>query len=74
MGEELYRLLVTDFIMKVQHPDCIANLILMPKKNGKWWMCVDYTSMNKACQKNHFPLPQIDPVVGLIVRCKLLSF
>jgi hypothetical protein len=44
------------------------------KKNGKWWMCVDYTSLNKACPKDPFPLHQIDRVVDLTAECELLSF
>jgi hypothetical protein len=28
--------------------------VLVKKKNGKWWMCVDYTSLNKACPKVPF--------------------
>jgi hypothetical protein len=38
----------------VFHPTCLANPILVKKKNGKWWMCVDYTSLNKACPKVPF--------------------
>jgi hypothetical protein len=56
MGEELSRLLATGFVREVQHPDWIANPVLVPK-NGKWWICVDYTSLNKACPKDPFPLP-----------------
>jgi hypothetical protein len=74
MGEELSRLLATGFIKEVQCPDWIANPVLMPKKNGKWQMCVDYTSLNKACPKNPFPLLQINQVVDLTSRCELLSF
>jgi hypothetical protein len=37
-------------------------------------MCVDYTSLNKACPKDPFPLPHIDQVVDLADKCKLLSF
>jgi hypothetical protein len=37
-------------------------------------MCVDYTSLNKACPKDPFPLPPIDQVVDLTVGCELLSF
>jgi hypothetical protein len=51
-----------------------VNLILSPKKNGKWRMYVDCTSLNKACPKDQFPLPCIDQVVGLTTRCELKSF
>jgi hypothetical protein len=57
MDEELSRLLAAGFINEIQYPDWIANLVLVPKKNRKWWMCVDYTSLNKACLKDPFPLP-----------------
>jgi hypothetical protein len=37
-------------------------------------MCVDYTSLNKACLKDLFPLPRINQVVDLTAGCELLSF
>jgi hypothetical protein len=37
-------------------------------------MSVDYTSMNKACIKDMFPLPRIDQVIDLMAGCELLSF
>jgi hypothetical protein len=45
------------FIKEIQHPEWIANPVLVPKNSGKWQMCVDYTSLNKACLKDPFPLP-----------------
>jgi hypothetical protein len=65
MGKELSRLLVIGFIKEIQHPNWIANLVLMPKKNEKMRMCVDYMSLNKVCPKDPFPLPRIDQVVDL---------
>jgi hypothetical protein len=35
MGEELSMLLATGFVKEIQHPDWIANPVLVPKKNGK---------------------------------------
>ena len=37
-------------------------------------MCVDYTSLNKACPKVPFPLPRIDQIVDSTVECETLSF
>jgi hypothetical protein len=56
MGEEMFRLFTAGFVKEVQHPDWFANLVLIPKKSEKWRMCVDYTSLNKACLKDPFPL------------------
>jgi hypothetical protein len=30
---------------------------MVQKKSGKWPMCIDFTSLNKACPKDNFPLP-----------------
>jgi hypothetical protein len=37
-------------------------------------MCVDYTSLNKACPKDLFSLQRIDQVVNLTAGCEPLSF
>jgi hypothetical protein len=37
-------------------------------------MCVDYTSLNKACPKHPFPLPQIDQIIDSTAGCEALSF
>ena len=60
VGEEITKLLAARFIREVFHFDWLANPVLVKKKTGKWRMCVDYTSLNKACPKDHFPLPRID--------------
>ncbi|GKF63244.1 hypothetical protein Tco_0186692 [Tanacetum coccineum] len=30
------------------------------KHDGSWWMCVDFTDLNKACPQNCYPLLKID--------------
>jgi hypothetical protein len=37
-------------------------------------MCIDYTSLNKACPKDLYPLPRIDQIVDSTSGCDLLSF
>jgi hypothetical protein len=72
--EEIHKLLAVGFIKEVFHPKWLANPILVKKKNGKWRMCVDYTSLNKACPKHLFPLPRIDQIVDSTSGCETLSF
>ena len=54
IGEEVQKLLVAGFIKEVFHPDWLANLVLVKKKNGKWRMRIDYTGLNKAYPKVPF--------------------
>jgi hypothetical protein len=63
IGEEVAKLLATKFIWEIHHSMWVANPILVKKKNGSRRMCVDYTSLNKACPKDPFPLPRINQVV-----------
>jgi hypothetical protein len=37
-------------------------------------MCIDYTSLNKACPKDEYPLPCICQIVDSMASCGLLSF
>jgi len=74
IGEEVTKLLVAESIKEVHHPEWLSNPILVRKKKGKWRMCVDYTSLNKACSKDPFPLPRIDQVVDSTSGCETLCF
>jgi hypothetical protein len=74
IGEEIARLLVAGFIMEVFYPDLLANPVLVLKKNNTWRMCIDYTSLNKACPKDPFALLRIDQVIDSTAGCDLLSF
>ena len=74
IGEEIAKLLAAGLIKEVQHPEWLANPVLIKKKNRKWRMCVDYTNLNKACPKDAFPLPRIDQVVDLTAGSESLCF
>jgi hypothetical protein len=72
--KEVRKLLYAGFIEDVHHPVWLANPVIVPKTNGKLQMCFDYTSLNKACPKDPYPLPRIDQIVDSTSGCDLLSF
>ena len=74
VNNEVDRLLSACHIRPVLYPAWIANTIVVPKKGGKWRVCVDYTDLNKACPKNSFPIPKIDQLVDSTAGNELLSF
>jgi hypothetical protein len=55
--KEVRKLPDAGFIEEVHHPVWLANPVIVPKANGKLRMCIDYTSLNKACLKDPYPLP-----------------
>jgi hypothetical protein len=50
-----------------------ANVVMVQKKSDKWHMCIDFTSLNKACPKDNFPLPRIDKIVDSAAGCEVMS-
>ncbi|RVW70817.1 Transposon Ty3-I Gag-Pol polyprotein [Vitis vinifera] len=71
---EIDKLLEAGFIREVSYPDWLANVVVVPKKEGKWRVCVDYTNLNNACPKDSFPLPRIDQIVDSTSGQGMLSF
>ena len=72
--EELQKLLDVGFIYPISDSQWVSPLVIVSKKNGKWRICVDYRELNKATQKDHFPLPFIDQVLDTLARKKFFSF
>src|SRR5215216_2044261 len=74
MGEELAKLLEAGFIREIKHPDWLANLVMVPKKDRSWRLCVDFKDLNKACPKDPFPLPRIDQIIDATAGHDSLCF
>jgi hypothetical protein len=72
--QEVNKLLKTRFIRPVDYSSWVANPILIENLDGSWRMCIDYTSLNKTCQKDEYPLPCICQIVYSIASCELLRF
>ena len=58
----------------VNYLEWLANVVPVPKKDGKVQMCVYFRDLNKASPKDDFPLPYIDVLVDSTVGHALLSF
>ena len=72
--EELQKILNVNFIYPISDSRWVSPLVLVPKKNGKWQICVDYRDLNKATLKDYFPLHFIDQVLDTLSEKKYFSF
>ena len=52
----------------------MANVVPVPKKDGKVRVCVDFRDLNKASLKDDFPLPHIDLLVDSTTDHSIMSF
>ena len=50
-------------IQVIRYTTWLANVVPVPKKDGKTRVCVDYRDLNKDSPKDNFPLPNIHILV-----------
>ena len=72
--EEVEKQLKASFLATITYFDYVTNIVLMPKKDGKVHMCIDYRDLNQANPKDNFPLPHIDTLIDNTVTNMFFLF
>ena len=65
--EEIDKLLKIEFIQPVKRATWLSPILIVPKKNGKIYVCVDYRKLNVVMITDAFPLPFTDGVLDAVV-------
>ena len=52
----------------------MSNIVVVPKKEDKIRVCVDFRDLNRVSPKDNFPLPHIDMLVDNAARSSIYSF
>ena len=74
MKEEIQKQLNVGFLSMVKYPEWLVNVVLVPKKDNKVRVYVDFRYLNKASPNDDFPLPHIDMLVDSTTGHSMLSF
>jgi len=56
VAKEVDTLFISKFIKEVTYTMWLANIVMVKKSNGKWYIFVDYTDLNNACSKDTYPV------------------
>ena len=51
LHEEVEKLLKAGFIYQVGTTEWVSPVVVSPKKDGKWLICVDFKPLNAATKK-----------------------
>lgn len=72
--EEVKKQFDTRFLAVAKYLQWVVNIVLVPKKDDKVRMYVDYRDLNRASPKDDFHLPHIDVLVDNNVWFSVFSF
>ena len=71
---DVKKLIDSGFVREKQHPDRVANVVPVPKKNEKIRICIDYHDLNDTYPKDEFPLPITDVMIDNTCDFERMSF
>lgn len=71
--EEIDKLLQVGFIYLVQKTEWLSPVVIVPKKNGKLRLCVDFWILNSVTKMDPFPLPFTDRVLEEVAGYEIYS-
>ena len=61
--EEVEKKLSAGFLTAIAYSYWVANIVPMPKKDGKVHMCINYRDLNRLNSKDNFFLPHINTLI-----------
>lgn len=67
-------MLKVGFIAPIDNLDWIYPIIIVPKKNKKLRICVDYRKLNAVTILDPFPLPYMDSILDEVAGHEIYSF
>lgn len=71
---EITRLYDASFIRPCRYMEWVSNIVLIEKKNGKLWACIEFRDLNKVTPKDEYPMPVTDMLVDAMLDHKVTSF
>jgi hypothetical protein len=52
----------------------LSRIVVVLKKNGKFWICVEFWKLNIATKKDPYPLPFTKEVLDMVAEHEVYTF
>ncbi|KAL3684863.1 hypothetical protein R1sor_002885 [Riccia sorocarpa] len=72
--KEIEKLKEADFIYPVKEYEWLSPNVIVPKKNGKLRVCVDYRKLNEHTVKDSYAIPFIDDILDKVAGKDAYTF
>jgi hypothetical protein len=72
--QNIDKLLVAGFIQSIEEVTWLSPIVVVPKKNGKLKIYIDFKKLNATTKKDPYPLPFTYEVLNTIVGYEAYSF
>jgi hypothetical protein len=71
---DIDKLLAASFIKPIEKVIWLSPIVVMPKKNGKLRIYVDFRKLNVATKKDPYMLPFTDEVINIVAGHEVYTF
>jgi len=72
LKEEIAKLIKKKLI-EPSYSEWSSPIVLIPKPNGKWRLCIDYRKVNDVTEKDSYSLPNIDEIFDSLDGARFFS-
>jgi hypothetical protein len=72
--QNLDKLLAIGFIKLIKQATWLYPIVVVPKKNGKLWICIDFQKLNVTTKKDLYPLLFTNEVLDKVAGHEVYSF
>ena len=70
---EVKKLLDARIIFKVRHSEWVSNLVPVRNKSVEIRLCVDFKNLNRASDKDNYPVPLMEQILQIVSGSELFS-
>jgi hypothetical protein len=72
--QDIDKLFATCFIKPVEEASWLSPIVVVPKKNGKLRICVNFKKLNVATEKDPYLLLFTNEVISIVARHEVIHF